>query len=50
MGSVRKNHLARLKVGLLEMTVMLVGEADLVGLVSSFVANFTNTCHRGISL
>jgi hypothetical protein len=45
----RQNHFALLQVGILEKTVVLVREADLVGFVAALVAHFTDTGHGGKS-
>jgi len=40
MGPVFGDDVAPLQVGLLEKPVVLVGEANLVGFIAAFVANF----------
>jgi hypothetical protein len=44
--TVRKNHTDFLEVRLLEVTMVLVGEADFVGLIATTTADFTLTSHN----
>jgi hypothetical protein len=50
VGSVVENHFTRLQIGLLKMSVMLVGKTNFVGFITSFVANFAHTGHEHESL
>ncbi len=43
--TVRQNHFAFLQVGVLEETVVLVGEADFIRFVATLIADFTYACH-----
>lgn len=43
--TIGHHHFALLQVGVLEETVVLVGETNLVGLVTVLVANFADTGH-----
>jgi hypothetical protein len=41
----RQNNFAFLQVGILEKTVVFVGETNLVGFIAALVAHFTDTGH-----
>jgi hypothetical protein len=45
--TVGQNHFAFLQVGVLEETVVLVGEANFVGFVATLIANFADAGHGG---